>query len=112
MHATTPALSPTHPVAAAWLPAADTLPAEHFANPIVMPMHPAGSADPSVVHVGGHYYYCRSVGDHGLGIARAERLQDIGHAEMVMVWQPEDGAPWSQEIWAPELQFVRGRWYI
>ncbi|MCE4556677.1 family 43 glycosylhydrolase [Roseateles cellulosilyticus] len=84
----------------------------HFTNPIVAAAVPAGSADPSVVHVNGHYYYCRSVGDRFLGVARAERLQDIGRAEMVNVFEPEVGTPWSCEIWAPELQFVRGRWYI
>lgn len=92
-------------------PAGDAA-AGHFANPIVAPAVPAGSADPSVVHVDGHYYYCRSLDDRAIGIARAERLQDIGRAEMVKVFTPEDGAPWSREIWAPELQFVRGRWYI
>ncbi|RZJ11042.1 MAG: glycosyl hydrolase family 43 [Rubrivivax sp.] len=96
---------------AAGITTADATPG-HFTNPIVAPAVPAGSADPSVVHVNGHYYYCRSVGDRFLGVARAERLQDIGHAEMVNVFEPEIGAMWSCEIWAPELQFVRGRWYI
>jgi GH43 family beta-xylosidase len=71
-----------------------------------------GAADPSVVHADGHYFYCRSVGDRGLGVSRAERLQDIGRTQMVTVWEPEPGMPWSREIWAPELQFVRGRWMI
>lgn len=84
----------------------------YFANPIVAPAVPAGSADPSVVYANGYYYYCRSVGDRFLGVARAERLQDIGRAEIVNVFQPEVGTLWSREIWAPELQFVRGRWYI
>jgi GH43 family beta-xylosidase len=78
----------------------------------VAPAVPAGSADPSVVYANGHYYYCRSLGDRRLGVARAERLQDIGQAEMVTVFEPEDGTPWSREIWAPELQLVRGRWFI
>lgn len=105
--ATDAAIQPTGgPIAAA------TVQPGHFANPIVAPAVPAGSADPSVVHANGHYYYCRSLGDRGLGVARAERLQDIGQAEMVTVFQPEDGTPWSREIWAPELQYVRGRWVI
>ncbi|RZL32927.1 MAG: glycosyl hydrolase family 43 [Rubrivivax sp.] len=94
------------------LPIALEAPLGHFTNPIVAPAVPAGSADPSVVHANGHYYYCRSVGDRFLGVARADRLQDIGNAEMVNVFEPEVGAMWSCEIWAPELQFVRGRWYI
>lgn len=89
-----------------------TAPPAYFANPIIPPALPAGSADPSVVHANGHYYYCRTLADRRLGVARAERLQDIGQVEMVTVFEPEPGTPWSREIWAPELQFVRGRWYI
>lgn len=116
MHAKLPPSSrrrPT-PTARPALPAApaDDAHAAHFSNPIVAAAAPAGSADPSVVHANGHYYYCRSVGDRFLGVARAERLQDIGQAEMVNVYEPQPGTPWSCEIWAPELQFVRGRWYI
>jgi GH43 family beta-xylosidase len=83
-----------------------------FCNPIVAAVHPAGSADPSVVFHDGHYHYCRSLADGALGIARARRLQDIGRAEMVVVWRPEPGTMWSREIWAPELQRVQGRWVI
>ncbi len=83
-----------------------------FANPIVRATGPAGSADPSIVHRDGWYYYCRSIADGALGIARARRLQDIGHAEMMTVWRPPPGTAFSQQIWAPELQRIHGRWYI
>ena len=87
-------------------------PPAQFSNPIVAAAYPAGSADPSVSYHDGHYHYCRSLADGALGVARASRLQDIGRAEMVVVWRPEPGTPWCDEIWAPELQFVQGRWYI
>jgi GH43 family beta-xylosidase len=83
-----------------------------FVNPIVHAVHPAGAADPSVVFRDGWYYYCKSLGDRAIGIARAARLQDIGRAPMVTVWRPPAGTPWSEQVWAPELQWVRGRWVI
>jgi len=29
-----------------------------------------------------------------------------------VVWQPDDGMPWSHQLWAPELHQVNGKWYI
>jgi GH43 family beta-xylosidase len=85
---------------------------QHFSNPIVAAQGAGGSADPSVVHHNGFYYYCRSVGDAAIGVARAARLQDIGAAPMRIVWTPPAGTAHSSEVWAPELQFLDGRWYI
>lgn len=81
-------------------------------NPIVPARGPGGSADPSVVYRDGYYYYCRSIGDVAIGVARAARLQDIGSAPMLPVWMPPAGTAYSRQIWAPELQVVDGKWYI
>ena len=83
-----------------------------FTNPIVLPAPPGGSADPSVVFHEGRYHYCRSLADGALGVASAARLQDIGREAMVVVWRPQAGTAWSSQIWAPELQCVKGRWTI
>ena len=85
---------------------------DRFINPIVRAVQPAGAADPSVVFHDGAYYYCKSLGDNAIGIARASRLQDIGRAPMVTVWRPPAGTAYSEQVWAPELQCVRGKWLI
>lgn len=87
-------------------------PPAHFTNPIVPAGYPAGAADPSVVFRDGCYHYCRSLCDGAVGVARAARLQDIGREKMVIVWRPEAGTAWSDQIWAPELQYIQGRWMI
>ncbi|UUX95079.1 glycoside hydrolase family 43 protein [Aquabacterium sp. J223] len=86
--------------------------ASQFTNPIVPALAPSGSADPSVVWHDGHYHYCRVLPDGRIVIARATRLQDIGLAPATTVWTPPAGTDHSQEVWAPELQFVQGRWVI
>ena len=86
--------------------------AASFVNPIVAAAARTGSADPSVVFHRGYYFYCRVIGNGEIGIARARRLQDIGAAPMVSVFKPPAGTPYSRQVWAPELQRVRGRWYI
>ena len=82
-----------------------------FVNPIVPAQASGGSADPSVVYRDGYYYYCRSLDGRAIGIAKARRLQDIGSAPMTTVWTAPPGA-YGQQLWAPELQYLRGRWYI
>ena len=86
--------------------------ARHFANPIVPARGIGGSADPSVVWHDGYYYYCRSLDDRSIGVARAVRLQDIGRAPMTTIWTAPAGTAYSQQVWAPELQFIGGRWYV
>ena len=87
-------------------------PAATFSNPIVEAAPDTGSADPSVVLFRGYYYYCRALGDRAIGVARARRLQDIGAAPMVTVFRPGPDTDHGRELWAPELQRIRGRWYI
>jgi len=82
-----------------------------FVNPIVPAQGSGGSADPSVVYRDGYYHYCRSLDGRAIGVAKARRLQDIGSAPMVTVWTAPPGA-YSQEVWAPELQYLQGRWII
>jgi GH43 family beta-xylosidase len=81
-------------------------------NPIVTAYSDNGSADPSIVWRDGYYHYCRSLPGGSIGIARARRLQDIGRVPMVTVWSAPPGRAYSRQVWAPELQYLRGRWYI
>jgi GH43 family beta-xylosidase len=83
-----------------------------FSNPIVPAISPAGSADPSVVLHDGYYYYCKSLSDRAIGIAKARRLQDIGKAPMFEVWTAPRGTAYSKQVWAPELRYLSGKWYI
>jgi len=93
------------------LSAADGAPAL-LTNPLVAASPHTGSADPSVVWHDGYYHYCRSLADGAIGVARAARLQDIGRVPMVTVWTPPRGSAYSRQLWAPELQRVRGTWMI
>jgi GH43 family beta-xylosidase len=77
---------------------------ETFANPIVP------GADPWVILHDGFYYWCASDKQRGVAVYRSERLSERG--EEVMVWQPPERGPHSQQVWAPELHRLDGRWYI
>lgn len=74
-----------------------------FTNPI------GDGADPWVFKKGGHYYYCGS-GEGGIYVSKSPKLTSFG--EKVVVWKPKKGE-WNQSnIWAPELHFIAGKWYI
>ncbi|MFO7824528.1 MAG: glycoside hydrolase family 43 protein, partial [Cyclobacterium sp.] len=65
--------------------------------------------DPWVFQKGEGYYYCASVGG-GIAISRSSKLTH--HGDFQKVWDsPAQG--WNAaNIWAPELHFIAGHWYI
>ncbi|KUO63469.1 hypothetical protein APF79_06770 [bacterium BRH_c32] len=74
------------------------------------PISPEG-ADPWVILHDGIYYYCYST-DTSIWINSSERLEDVVQQTGIEVWKPEEGKPYSKEIWAPELHFLNDKWYI
>lgn len=77
-----------------------------FTNPI----SPWG-ADPWVTLRQGHYYFCQSRHD-AIWVSRADSLVDIGRGVWAKVWSPPAGTNYSKELWAPELHYLRDKWYI
>ncbi len=82
-----------------------------YTNPI------AGFADPSIVYHEGYYYYTYASGyngGQGLWMAKAVNLCDIGKVEPVLIWSQKltGQAKEMTALWAPQLYFMDGRWYI
>ena len=80
---------------------------ETFSNPVV----PNG-ADPWVIYRGGYYYLTYTTGSN-VQIHRAIRLagtNGIGPSAAVAFFSPP--APFNQNVWAPELHFLRGKAYL
>ena len=79
-----------------------------FTNPI------AGIPDPWIVKYGDYYYVCKAQGN-GINVSRSDKLSVISATKKIWgapydignnkVWNPTN-------IWAPELHYVDGRWYI
>ncbi len=79
-------------------------PACTFTNPIT------GGADPWVVRQGGFYYYVQSTSG-GIWVYRSPGLTDLG-LNGVRVWTPPDTGWNRSNVWAPELHWLDGHWYI
>lgn len=80
-----------------------------FHNPII-----EQRADPWVYrHSDSYYYFTASVPEYDrIEIRRARTIQGLGAAEPKVIWRKYQSGPMSAHIWAPEIHFVDGAWYI
>jgi GH43 family beta-xylosidase len=85
--------------------AQDTKP-DTFTNPLL----PSG-ADPWVTYHDGFYYYTNSTGSR-LVIWKTKTMPGLTTAPRTVIWKPPVGTAYSKEIWAPELHFLQGKWYM
>jgi GH43 family beta-xylosidase len=77
------------------------------------PILPPHSADPWMILHEGFYYYCQSAhGDTGIRIRRSATIAGVAHDEGTVVWSAPLRSMNSRSIWAPELHFINGRWFI
>ncbi|MCP9613084.1 glycoside hydrolase family 43 protein [Coprobacter tertius] len=77
----------------------------YYKNPVL-----SSGADPWVVKHEGIYYYCCSK-DNGIWVSASKDLHHINLP--VKVWSAPEGKKWNSHcIWAPELHYIDGRWYI
>lgn len=71
-------------------------------------------ADPYIHrHSDGYYYFTGSVPAYdGIELRRAKTIAELADAESVMVWKKPKKGPYSDLIWAPEIHFNEGAWYV
>lgn len=77
-----------------------------FTNPLL----PAG-ADPYSFHKDGYYYYTHTT-QNRLVLWKTKNLSDLKDAEQKTIWTPPQNTMYSKQIWAPEIVFLRGKWYM
>ena len=71
-------------------------------------------ADPYVYrHTDGKYYFTASVPEYDKIILRcSDTLEGLKDAKELEVWHKHESGPMSKHIWAPELHYLFGKWYI
>lgn len=82
---------------------------QEFINPVI-----PQRADPWVYkHEDGWYYFTASVPEYDrIEVRRAETIQGLGAAEPVVAWRKYETGLMSANIWAPEIHYIDGKWYI
>ncbi len=77
-----------------------------FTNPV------GAGADPFVVKAGGQFWSCGSNGSgiyiHDGTTVLTDAISNGDH----LVYTPPPGTMYSKNLWAPELHYLSGRWYI
>jgi GH43 family beta-xylosidase len=94
------------PVVADGSPSYELHPGTTFTNPLL----PSG-ADPWAIYHHGYYYYMQTAGDR-LVLWKTKDLAMLGSAEKNTIWTPPPHTAYSRGIWAPEIHFIGGKWYI
>lgn len=77
-----------------------------FTNPLL----PSG-ADPWATYRNGYYYYMQTMGSR-LVLWKTRDLAQLRTAERKTIWTPPLHTDWSKELWAPEIHFMDGKWYV
>lgn len=89
----------------AWVASTQAMPAKPQG-----PLLPSGP-DPWVAQRDGVYYYTNTQGDR-ISLWKTTDLAHLGEAKPVVVWRPPAQGPNSASVWAPELHFLDGKWYL
>lgn len=78
-------------------------------NPIV-----EQRADPFIYkHTDGYYYFTGSVPAYDcIELRRSKTLNGLKDAKTFIIWEKHETGPMSQHVWAPEIHFLDGKWYI
>ncbi|WP_461532173.1 glycoside hydrolase family 43 protein [Sinomicrobium sp.] len=79
---------------------------ETFSNPLL-----DSGPDPWVLKKDGQYYYTHTLGDR-LVLWQTDKMEKLGEATSLEIWKPESGHEYSHDLWAPEIHFIDGKWYM
>jgi len=84
-------------------------PAVSYANPLI-----ARRADPHITrHTDGFYYFTATAPEYDrIVLRRATTLAGLATAPETVVWRRHASGDMAAHIWAPELHFINGRWFI
>lgn len=78
-----------------------------FKNPIL-----EDGADPyALLHEDGYYYFMATRGNR-LDLWRTDDLTQLESVVPKTVWSPPETGPNSCCIWAPEIHYIDGKWYV
>ena len=88
---------------------AQASPPATFTNPLI-----AQRADPHIFkHTDGFYYYTATVPAYDrIILRRSTTLQGLATAGEQTIWTRHTSGEMGAHIWAPEIHYINGKWYI
>ncbi|MFE2755089.1 family 43 glycosylhydrolase [Actinosynnema sp. NPDC059335] len=90
-------------------PAAHASPAVQYTNPLANQR-----ADPHIFkHTDGYYYFTATAPEYDrIVLRRATTIQGLATASESVIWRKHPSGEMGAHIWAPEIHFINGRWYV
>ncbi|WP_083268573.1 family 43 glycosylhydrolase [Lentzea guizhouensis] len=90
-------------------PVASAAPAVRYTNPIA-----ERRADPHIFrHTDGFYYLTATVPEYDrIVLRRAATIQGLATAQETVIWRKHTSGEMAAHIWAPEIHFINGKWYV
>ncbi|MFI7130487.1 family 43 glycosylhydrolase [Nonomuraea sp. NPDC050153] len=84
-------------------------PAVQYTNPLA-----AQRADPHIFrHTDGYYYFTATVPEYDrIVLRRATTIQGLAGAPETVIWRKHATGEMGAHIWAPEIHFINGKWYV
>ncbi|EXJ67792.1 uncharacterized protein A1O5_09138 [Cladophialophora psammophila CBS 110553] len=67
--------------------------------------------DPWMVAAHNRFYLTFTCGDR-VEIWMSHDMENFRNCKKIIAWKPPPATPWVADIWAPELHYLNGRWYI
>jgi GH43 family beta-xylosidase len=91
------------------VPNASASPAVRYTNPIA-----ERRADPHIFkHTDGFYYFTATVPEYDrIVLRRATTIQGLASAPETVIWRKHSSGEMAAHIWAPEIHFINGKWYV
>jgi GH43 family beta-xylosidase len=80
--------------------------ANTFMNPLL-----ATGPDPWVLKVNNTYYHTHTMWNH-IELYKTHEMSEIGQTQPMAIWWPPKTGPYSTDIWAPEIHYINGKFYI
>lgn len=82
---------------------------QEYKNPLI-----EQRADPwCYKHTDGYYYFTGSVPEYDrIELRRAKTINELADAAGTDIWKKHESGEMSYNIWAPELHYIGGKWYI
>ncbi|MDT0548150.1 glycoside hydrolase family 43 protein [Streptomyces lonegramiae] len=83
--------------------------AEPYRNPLALQR-----ADPHIVrHADGYYYFTATAPEYDRIVLRRSRtLNGLATAAESVIWRKHASGDMGAHIWAPEIHFIDGKWYV
>lgn len=77
-----------------------------FSNPLLKT-----GPDPWMMYHDGYYYYTNTL-QNRIEIWKTDNPVNLADAQNKRIWQAPDSGICSREIWAPEIHYLDGNWYV